>query len=126
MLKIDISAPEPAYLQIVAQVGFAILNGKLLEGHQLPPIRQLASDLEVNANTVAKAYLLLEENQLIITKGRSGSFINQGAIKFYEKWLGQEVKNDLNTSWNRLLSLSHSRTLSKKIWNDVLKDLRDE
>ena len=126
MLQIDISAPEPAYLQIVAQVGLAISKGELAEGHQLPPIRQLATDLEVNANTVAKAYLILEEHQLIVTRGRSGSFINTDAYTHYEKWLGQEVKRDLLNTWNKLLSLSNSRTLSKKIWNEILKGIRDE
>tara|TARA_R110002049_G_scaffold184723_1_gene352996 strand:+ start:1008 stop:1388 length:381 start_codon:yes stop_codon:yes gene_type:complete len=126
MLKIDLSAPEPAYIQIVAQIGLAISKGELSEGDQLPPIRQLASDLEVNANTVAKAYLLLEENQLIITKGRSGSYINLEAYDYYQDWLKHEVKKELLSSWNKLLSLSHSRSLSKKIWNDAFKELKDE
>jgi DNA-binding transcriptional regulator YhcF (GntR family) len=126
MINIDISSPEPIYEQIVSQFGLAIKNGLLRIGDQLPPIRQLASDFEINPNTVAKAYQILEEANIIETRGRSGSSIKSNANEAFEKWLLQLSKAQLNACWNRLLSLSSNKDLANKIWKNSLKELRDE
>ncbi len=76
-LTIDTSCPRPVYEQIVMLVQEAVTTGQLAQGSPLPRIRQLASDLEINANTVAKAYQILEQRHIVVTAGRRGTFIHE-------------------------------------------------
>jgi GntR family transcriptional regulator len=55
--------------------------GALQPGTPLPAIRQLAADLQINPNTVAKAYSLLERDAVIETRGRRGSFVHRAGKK---------------------------------------------
>lgn len=126
MIEIDISSPEPVYEQIVGQIGQAIKIKKLHPGDKLPPIRQLASDLEINPNTVARAYLILEEAGIIEMKGRAGSTITLQAEEAFESWLVQLTKVQLLNVWNKIRILSSSQESSKKIWKLAIKEIRDE
>jgi GntR family transcriptional regulator len=74
-IQLDFRANMPIYLQIVEQIENLLLTGDLTPGDQLPPIRQLASELDVNFNTVARSYRLLDESGLISTQHGRGTFI---------------------------------------------------
>lgn len=74
-VTIDSSAAEPPYEQVRRQIAEAAANGVLRPGHKLPTVRQLASDLGLAANTVAKAYRALEADDVIETHGRRGTLI---------------------------------------------------
>ena len=74
-LKIDPESPVPIYVQIEEQVRALIAAGQLRPGDQLPTIRQLAVDLGVNYNTVARAYLELERAGVITTQRGRGTFV---------------------------------------------------
>ncbi len=78
-IEIDRDNIVPVYEQIVKQVTRAVQYGALPSGHLLPSIRQLAGDLMINQNTVAKAYKLLEANRVIITRDRRGAFVHDNA-----------------------------------------------
>jgi len=77
---IDIEDPKPLFSQLIEEIKSAILSGDLKAGAQLPSIRQLANDLELNNKTVAKAYRLLERDAVIVTKGYRGTFIHPEAV----------------------------------------------
>jgi len=66
----------PVYLQIVDQIKHLIATGRFQPGEQLPTIRQLAVDLEVNHNTVAHAYKELNREGVITTGQGRGTFIS--------------------------------------------------
>ncbi len=125
-MEIDTSAPEPIFEQIIAQLGNAVMEGNLVSGDKLSSIRQLASDLEVNPNTIAKAYLILEEYNIIETRGRAGSFVTHNAKNAYLNWLVSSTSTKINEAWNKLNTLSSSKDLSKKVWKLAIKELRDE
>lgn len=74
-ILIDFKASQPIYVQIVEQIRQLIHNGELKPGDQLPTVRQLATDLRVNFNTVARAYRLLDEANLISTQQGRGTYI---------------------------------------------------
>lgn len=74
-LVIDFRSGQPIYLQIVEQIRQKVANGELKPGDQLPTVRQLAAELRVNFNTVARAYRLLDEAGLISTQHGRGTFI---------------------------------------------------
>jgi len=78
-VSIDIDDPAPPFAQLIAQVKAAVQSGQLRPGEPLPSIRQLANDLALNLKTVAKAYRLLERDEVIQTRGYRGSFVHSNA-----------------------------------------------
>ena len=73
---LDLHSGMPVYRQIVDQVRGAVASGALSAGDQLPTVRQLAVDLEVNPNTVVRAYRELEYDGLLETHQGTGTFIS--------------------------------------------------
>lgn len=73
---LDLHTGVPVYRQIVDQVRGAVASGALGPGDQLPTVRQLAVDLEVNPNTVVRAYRELEYDGLLETHQGTGTFIS--------------------------------------------------
>ena len=73
---INNSINRPAYQQIVDQVKRDVALGRTKDGQKLPTIRQLAAQLVINPNTIAKAYRQLEQESIIVTKVGSGAFIS--------------------------------------------------
>ncbi len=78
-ITIDTEDHIPLFAQLVSQVKKAVLDGKLSSGDALPSIRQLANDLDLNNKTVAKAYSLLERDEVVQTKGYRGTYIHPEA-----------------------------------------------
>jgi GntR family transcriptional regulator len=74
-IEIDFRSSEPIYTQIVNQIQQMVAEGDLKQGDQLPTVRQLATDLRVNFNTVARAYRILDEAGLISTQQGRGTYI---------------------------------------------------
>src|SRR5947208_14745636 len=76
VLSIDPHDVTPIYAQIEHGLRAAIATGRLKPGDQLPTVRQLAVDLRVNANTVARVYADLERAGVLETRRGVGSFIS--------------------------------------------------
>ena len=76
LLSIDPQDPTPIYAQLERALRAGIATGRLEPGEQLPTVRQLAVDLRVNANTVARVYAELERAAVIETRRGVGSFIS--------------------------------------------------
>ena len=74
-LKIDNSSNRAVYQQLIDQVKRDIALGRLIKDEKLPTVRELARQLAINPNTIAKAYRQLEQEGIIITKPGSGAFI---------------------------------------------------
>ncbi len=72
---IDAGSAVPPFEQLRAQLAAAIRAGLLEDGTRLPPIRQLAGDLSLAPNTVARAYRELEESGLVEGRGRRGTVV---------------------------------------------------
>jgi DNA-binding transcriptional regulator YhcF (GntR family) len=80
IVTVDPGGPQPPYQQIRVQVLEAVSSGSLPAGVRLPTIRQLAVDLDLAANTVARAYRELEADGVIETRGRRGSFVCEHSV----------------------------------------------
>ena len=78
-LIINTSDPFPIFSQLIDQIKKAVANGDLSPGAALPSVRQLANDLDLNHNTVAKAYKHLIRDSVIQSKGYRGTFIHADA-----------------------------------------------
>src|SRR5213593_2712112 len=75
IVSIDQRDPTPIYAQLERGLRAAVATSRLRPGDQLPTVRQLAVDLKINANTVARVYAELERAGVIETKRGVGSFI---------------------------------------------------
>jgi GntR family transcriptional regulator len=75
LVSIDPRDATPIYAQLERALRAGIATGKLQPGAQLPTVRQLAVDLRVNANTVARVYAELERAGVIETRRGVGSFV---------------------------------------------------
>jgi GntR family transcriptional regulator len=75
IISVDARDPTPIYAQLERGLRAAVATGRLRPGDQLPTVRQLAVDLRVNANTVARVYAELERAGAIETRRGVGSFI---------------------------------------------------
>jgi DNA-binding transcriptional regulator YhcF (GntR family) len=76
IVEVDPDSPTPPYEQIRAQIATMIGAGTLARGAHLPPIRQLAADLGLAANTVARAYRELENAGLVVSRVRHGTTVS--------------------------------------------------
>ena len=76
MFSLSPSHPMPLYAQLTRAIRFAIATGRLRVGQQLPTVRQLAVELRVNANTVAKVYAELERSGVLETRRGVGTFVS--------------------------------------------------
>jgi len=131
-IQVDFRSGQPLYLQIVEQVQRQIHDGQLHPGDQLPTVRQMAADLRVNFNTVARAYRLLDEAGLISTQLGRGTYVwdtltDESRHLLHQRSLEQQVlefiqglqKNgystaDINVVFNQImkgdLSKSHEES----------------
>jgi len=78
----------PVYVQIVEQVQNHLVRGLLKPGEQLPTVRQMASELRVNFNTIARAYRVLDDAGLISTQQGRGTYI----LEWLEENRHQQLK----------------------------------
>ena len=77
VFQIDTQDPMPIHAQLDRAIQFAILTGRLRVGDQLPTVRQLAVDLKINANTVAKVYGELERRGVLESRRGIGTFVRE-------------------------------------------------
>jgi len=74
-IRIDNASDRPIYQQIIDQVKRDIAIGRLIKEEKLPTVRQLAGQLAINPNTIAKAYQQLEREGIIVTRPGAGAFV---------------------------------------------------
>ena len=98
MFNIDLQSKIPIYEQIVKQVERYIMLGILKKEEQLPSVRQVASELGINPNTIQKAYSELENKRLIVSVPGKGNFVNSNSehlLKSRQEELINRVKQDI-------------------------------
>lgn len=79
--SIDADGDIPIYEQIVRQVKLAVADGILVGGQMVPSVRQLASDLAINSNTIARAYQELQSDRVLESLRGRGMVVRRDAIK---------------------------------------------
>ena len=75
LLRIQPLSPEPIFEQVVFQVKSAVARGEIAAGDKLPSVRELARELTINPNTVARAYQALEAQGVVVRRQGSGCFV---------------------------------------------------
>jgi len=82
----------PIYRQIIQQIEYAILSGRIQSGDRLPTIRSLAVELKTNPNTIAKAYNELEIRGILTTQVGSGTYISDKKPVVEEDSLKRKIR----------------------------------
>jgi GntR family transcriptional regulator len=80
-IQIQPGSDRAVYTQIMDQVSETIARGQLQIGDKLPAVRKLAAELVINPNTVARAYSLLEQSGVVVTKKGSGTFVSDPKLR---------------------------------------------
>jgi GntR family transcriptional regulator len=75
LLSVDTASGMPKYLQVIQQVKRRVATGLLQPGERLPSVREVAEQLRVNPNTIAKAFSELEREGIVETRRGSGTFV---------------------------------------------------
>lgn len=120
IIEIDEAKDLPIYTQIVNAIIMGIAEGKLNEGYQLPSVRSLASDLDINMHTVNKAYTQLSEKGYIIIKHKKGAMINAVSD------MGQlEAKEELELALAKYLLYKKGKELVINDVENMLQGLKE-
>ncbi len=80
-IQIQPGSDKAVYTQIMDQISETIARGQLKIGDKLPAVRKLAAELVINPNTVARAYSLLEQSGVVVTKKGSGTFVSDPRLR---------------------------------------------
>jgi len=119
---VDPAAGVPIYMQVIDQVKRATASGLLKPGDQLPSVRELAVELTVNPNTIAKAYQELERDGAITTVRGRGTFIAEKVVRL----LPEERVRVLKEAMDKVLVEAHHLQFSKDEALKILKEYADE
>jgi GntR family transcriptional regulator len=123
--KLDFRSGVPIYVQIVEQVQQLLAAGQLKPGDQLPTVRQLASDIRVNFNTVARAYRMLDEAGLISTQQGRGTYILESATQKLPDLLREDtLEVFVEKSLTKLLGQGYSLEEIQKMVDAKIKEHR--
>jgi len=122
-VTVDETDARPLYQQLVDEIKTLIAKGELAQGTSLPPVRQVASDLGVNLNTVAFAYRRLQKEGLIRIRHGSGAVVISQTVQQKPE---DGLRNQLRTALTQLvlagLKPSEIKSLISEELDELLKD----
>jgi GntR family transcriptional regulator len=123
-INLDLTSKVPIYIQIRDQLRLMIATGEMEAGDQMPPVRDLASELLINPNTVQKAYHDLEREGFIHTRRGMGTFVTdrpRTRSQGREKAHAEELARDFVT---RLFDLGLDADEVRTLVQETLRALK--
>jgi GntR family transcriptional regulator len=106
----------PIYRQIIQQIEYAILSGRMRAGDRLPTIRALAVELKTNPNTIARAYNEMEIKGILVTQVGSGTYISDKKPVLDDDRLNRKIREVLGRFIQEMQGLGvDKRELSRMI-----------
>jgi len=118
--SVNIDSPIAVYVQIENQIQFAIASGRIKPGLTLPSVREMSQELEVNPNTVTKAYRDLELLELVHTRRGVGVTIAEKAPKICRERVRPMVKSHLVDSVAECLACGLSESDVRNIVENTI------
>lgn len=114
LVNINYQKREPIYEQIVSEIERYVSLGILRPNEKIPSVRNLASDLGINPNTVKKAYDILESRGVIITNSTKGTYITDTITDIKNKKINDLIA-EIDTKFNELekLGLTKEQIIEK-------------
>ena len=120
MIIIDYRSRTPIFEQIKEQIMNLINTGELKPDDKLPSIRQLASDLNLNVNTVKRAFQELEAEKVTYAVPGKGVFISQSAIA------NERVLDNAEAELHRVLTSSKSKGMPEDRIIALIKEIYEK
>lgn len=120
LIIIDTTSGVPIYLQIVNQIKYSIAVEAVKPGDKLPSVRELATQLRVNPNTVAKAYAELENEGIVFTKRGEGTFVSDKKVSISQEEKEKIIAQMLNRA---LVQAYHFNMNSEQIYKILQKEM---
>ena len=118
ILTIDRRLEDPVYEQVANQLRGLIASSTMPPGTQLPSVRQLAGDLGVNLNTIARAYRLLADEGFLVIQDRTGAVVKEPARQVEDSTIAKHLE-ELRTILARLRQAGMTG-------DELLKSVREE
>lgn len=116
MINLDYTNRTPIYEQIVNEIEKYVALGILKEKEQIMSIRDLASSLGINPNTVKKAYSILEAKGIIVSISTKGTYIKENASQVKQATIDNYI-NEIKNTMDKLYKLGISK-------EEILKRLK--
>lgn len=121
-LGIDLSSSRPPFEQLRGQIATQVTSGELPAGTRLPTVRQLAAELGLAPNTVARAYRELESDGVVATHGRRGTVVRSAVLENSES--SENALGDLKSGASSFvhnarrqgLTLPEAQALVERAW----------
>jgi GntR family transcriptional regulator len=115
---LDMAGGAPIYRQIIQQIEYAILSGRMRPGDELPTIRSLAVELKANPNTIARAYGELEIRGILATQVGSGTFISDKKPVAQDDSLNRKIQEVLGRFMQEMRDLGVDKKELIKLVNN--------
>lgn len=120
LFSVDPKSAIPIFQQIVAQVKFGVASGALRPGDFIPSVRDLASRIEVHPNTVAKAYQLLEQQNVVAARRGKGMEVTADAPEHCRMARQEIVRSRLRDALREAVSSALSAAEIRRLVDEEL------
>jgi GntR family transcriptional regulator len=121
--SIDPKSALPIYRQIADQIRWRVAAGVFAPGDKLPSVRELAAQLLVNPNTVAKVYRDLERDGLLDTRRGDGTYISSEAVALAESERTRIIEEQLRLTARDAGAFGLSEQAAMELFRRVLSDM---
>lgn len=121
---VDPASAEPLFAQLVASVKKAVATGRMKAGDKLPSVRELAGELVINPNTIAKAYQALEAEGVTISRHGSGTFIADRRITVKRGEQKRRLREGLDALLSDAVHLGLSEDAVRAEFDDAMDRFR--
>lgn len=121
MFLVNPKSKQPIYEQLVEQLRKQLMLGSIAAGAAMPSVRQLATELGINPNTIQKAYRRMEEEGMIVSVPGRGSFVSEDPAQM----LDRERESRLAKA-RQMIELCRETGLTQSAMEQLVKDVYKE
>ncbi len=121
-ISVDPKSSTPLYEQIKEQMRLAVAAGAVQPGEQVPTVRELAEDLRINFNTVARAYRELQSEGLLVSHRGRGTFVSDDAETIGREEARKAIRQALQETAETAGRLEVTDDELQQMWREVLEN----
>lgn len=122
--KVDPQSSEPLFQQIVNRVKQAVAVGRLKPGDRLPSVRELAKELVINPNTIARAFRELEGEGITLSRRGSGTFVAERKVVLKAEERRRRLREALEAALRDAVHLGLDEQEVRKVFDAALAKYR--
>jgi GntR family transcriptional regulator len=124
LIQVDYNSGEPISHQVVSQIKWLVVSGKLQPGEKLPSIRELAKELRINPTTVTRIYSELSSDGVITLRQGQGAFVSTQSVQLPKAEIRRRVGRLAQSMLVEGLRLGLKRAEIDKVIDDEFRRIR--